>query len=114
MSARIAKVSISETAILAPMMIRVEAALWLGHGEGRADLVRKQRLEIPRFLFRSVMRDDLGIAGIGGLTAKNDRGEARHSENLVHEAELDLSVTLPTEFRAEMADPQALPFHFAL
>ena len=94
---------------------RVRTALRLGHRKGRNYFVIEQGRKIPRFLFgRSVMGDDFGISGIGRLTAKHDRRETRTSEDLVHEPELYLSVSLTAEFRSEMTGPETFLLHFLL
>ena len=85
---------------------RIRSTLGFGHGESGDDLVLEQRLEIPRFLFRcSVVSDDLRIAGVGRLTSKNNRSEAGAAQNLVHQAQLYLAVSLSTELWPEVAGP---------
>jgi len=84
----------------------VGAALRLGHREARDDLVGEQRFEEALFLLgRAVLGENLRVAGIGGLAAENGRREARAAEDLVHQRELDLSVSLAAEFGLEMAGP---------
>ena len=53
---------------------RIGAALRLGHREARDDLVVEQRLQILLLLRGgAVVREDLGVAGIGRLAAEDDR-----------------------------------------
>ena len=88
---------------------RVGSALRLGHRKGRDDLVIEQRPEIALLLLgRAVMRDDLGIAGVGRLAAEHAGREPGAAEDFVHQPELDLAIALAAEFGAEMARPQAL------
>lgn len=81
---------------------RIRTALRLGHRKGRADFVFEQRFKIPLFLFRcSVMRDYFRISRVRCLAAEYDRGKGRAAQNLVHQAQLDLSA----QFGAKMASP---------
>ena len=54
------------------------------------------------------MRDDLGIAGVGGLAAEDDRRPLRTAEDLVEQGELELSVALTAEVGSEVRRPQPL------
>ena len=63
---------------------------------------------------RAVVGDDLGVARVGGLGPKHDRGPARHPENLVEQGELDLAVALATELGPEVGGPKIVVPHFLL
>jgi len=52
--------------------------------------------------------DDLGIAGVRGLTAENGRGQTIAAQLLVHQAELQLTITLTTKFWTQVTGPEAL------
>ena len=85
----------------------IGAALRLGHREARDDLIGEQRFEIALLLLgRAVLGENLTVAGIRRLAAENGRRETRAAEDLVHQRELDLAVSLAAEFGLEMARPQ--------
>ena len=94
---------------------RVGAALRLGDGEARHDLVFEQRLQIFFLLRRrTVMRQNFGISGVGRLRSEHDRPEPRASEQLVHQRELQLAVALAAELWPKMAGPEAALPHALL
>ena len=57
-------------------------------------------------LLGPVVGEDLGVARVRSLAAENDRGQAGPAEDLVEQAELDLTVTLAPQFGTEMCRPQ--------
>src|SRR5205807_9338998 len=57
-------------------------------------------------LLRSGEREDLRVAAVGGLAAERVRRERRGSEDLVHEAELELAEPLAAELGIEVRGPQ--------
>ena len=81
----------------------------LGHAERGLQVAREQRVQISVFLFGgSRQRDDLGVAGVGRGVAERERSDRRCPENLVHQPELHLSVSLTAEFRVQVRGPQPL------
>ena len=60
------------------------------------------------------MRENFGVARIGRLASEHDRRIGRAPEDLVHQSELDLPVSLPAELRPEVAGPQLALFDFGL
>ncbi len=60
------------------------------------------------------MRDDLGVAGVGRLTAEDDGRPLRPAQDFVEQRQLQLPVALPTEFGAEVCGPQAFCAHLFL
>src|SRR5216683_7581886 len=86
---------------------RVRATLRLGHRERRNDLIVEQRLQKTLLLLgRPIMRENLGVARVRRLASKHNWRESRSPQDLVHQRELDLSITLPAKLRSEMARPQ--------
>jgi hypothetical protein len=57
---------------------------------------------------------DLGVAGIGCLTAEHGRRPSGAAEQLVEQCQLDLAVTLPAHLRLEVGGPQPLLPHLLL
>ena len=53
------------------------------------------------------MREDLGVAGVGGGVAERERGDRRGAEDLVHQAEADLAHALAAELLGQVGGPQA-------
>src|SRR4030095_5634626 len=95
--------------------LRIGAALRLGHRVTRANLVVEQRPQVLILLRRrTVVREDLGVTGIGCLAAEHDRCALRTPENLVHQRELELTVTLPSEVRTEVTRPETPLLHLRL
>ena len=93
----------------------IGAALRLGHGEAGDDFVVEKRLEEQPLVFvGSVVGEDLGVAGVGRLAAENGRAEIRPAEDFVEQRQLDLTVALAAEFRAQMAGPKLAFAHFLL
>src|SRR6266478_4273069 len=93
----------------------VRATLRLGHRERGNDLIVEQRLQKPLLLIRRpIMRENLGVARVRRLASKHNRRESRAPQDLVHQRELDLPVTLPPELRPEMARPQFALAHLGL
>ena len=58
--------------------------------------------------------DDLGIAGVGGLGAEDDRRPGCPAEDLVDQGELHRAESLTTEVGSQMRRPQALVAHLLL
>ena len=87
----------------------IGACLRLGHRIARRDLAVDERLQVAAFLLgRAEARQDLGVARIGRLGAEHRGRKTAAAEDLVHETELELPVTLATELRAEMTGPEPL------
>ena len=69
-------------------------------------LAVEQRLEVALLLLvGAVVGDDLGVAGVGGLGAEDDRGPLRAPEDLVHEGQLHLPVALASRARGRGGRP---------
>src|ERR1700737_1047008 len=70
----------------------------------------------PLFLLRFGAEDgeDLGVSGIRRLVAENDRSPNRGALDLVHQAELDLPVTLASKVRRQVGGPQLLALDLLL
>src|ERR1700687_4354792 len=60
------------------------------------------------------MREDLRVARVRRLASKHNRREPRASQDLVHQRELDLPITLTAKLRPEMTRPQFALAHFGL
>src|ERR1700687_2331791 len=60
------------------------------------------------------MREDLRVARVRRLASKHNRREPRASQDLVHQRELDLPITLTAKLRPEMTPPQFALAHFGL
>jgi hypothetical protein len=65
--------------------------LWLRHGEGASKVPVEQRLQpatalllVPRGL--DANRQELGVPRVGSVVAKDDRGQGRLAQDLVHQA----------------------------
>jgi hypothetical protein len=85
---------------------RVGAAVGFGHREGREDLPIEQGLQVAPFLLVGAEHgQDLGVTGIGRLTAENDGTPGCSAQDLVDECELHLAVALTAELRSEVACP---------
>src|ERR1700674_5960383 len=56
----------------------------------------------------SEVSEDLGVAGVWGLVAEDDRPPHRSSLDLVHQAELHLPIALAAELGWEVRGPQLL------
>ncbi len=94
---------------------RVGAGVGLGHRVTGRDLAVEQRLEVALLLRRAaVVREDLGVAGVGGLAAEHRRCPARAAEDLVHQRELELAEAGASELGAQVARPQAALLHALL
>ena len=80
------------------------------------DVAVEQRLEVLLLLLgRAVVREDLGVAGVGRLAAEHDRRPASTRPRISFiSAELHLAVALAAELGAEVAGPQALRLHLFL
>src|SRR5260370_30399280 len=79
----------------------VRATLRLCHRERGNDFIVEQRLQKPLLLIRRpIMRENLGVARVRRLASKHDRREPRAPEDLVHQLELGLSITLPAKLRS--------------
>ncbi len=63
---------------------------------------------------RSVVGDDLGVAGVGRLAAEHDGRPLRAAEDLVEQREVELAVSLAAELGTEMCGPQPLAPHLFL
>ena len=64
-------------------------------------------MQIPFLvLVGPVVGEDLRVARVRGLAAEDDRGQAGTTEDLIEQAELDLAVTLASQFRTEVRRPQ--------
>ena len=83
----------------------------LRHGVGGDHPVVEQGLQVARLLLvRAVVGNDLRVARVRRLATEDDRRMRRAAEDLVHQRQLDLTVTLAAEFGPEMAGPElALP-----
>ncbi len=87
----------------------------LGHRVAGEDLAVEERLEIALLLIvGAVVREDLGVAGVGRLAPEDDRRPLRPPEDLVEQRELELSVALAAELRAQVRRPQVVAPHFLL
>src|SRR5262249_48201082 len=61
-------------------------------------------------LRRAEVGEDLGVPGVRGLAAEDQRGPRRAAEDLVEQRQLELPVSLPAELGTEVGGPQpALP-----
>ncbi len=81
----------------------------LGHRVAGEQLALQQGSQVSLLLvLRAVVRDDLGVAGVGRLAAEDDRCPLGPAENLVEQRELELSVTLAAQVGPEMGGPQPL------
>ena len=79
----------------------------LGHRVGGDDLVVEQGLQETRFLLvRAVVGEDLRVARVRRLAAEDDRRVRRSAEDLVHQRQLDLAVTLAAEVGSQVAGPE--------
>ena len=86
---------------------RVGAAVGLGHGEARHELVGQQGgQEALLLVWRAVVGQNLGVARVGCLATKDHRTEARAPQDLVHQGELHLPVTRTAQFGAQVTGPQ--------
>ena len=86
----------------------VGTALRLGHREAGDDVVGQQGLQVPGLLvFGPIDGKDLGIAGVGGLAAKDGRREDGAPQDFVHQGQLDLTVAGTAQLRSEVAGPKA-------
>ena len=65
-------------------------------------------------LVGAVVRDDLGVAGVGGLAAEHDRRPLRAAQDFVQQGEFELAVTLAAEFGSEVGCPQPASAHLLL
>ena len=93
----------------------VGAALWLGHGEARDDLVIQERLQKAALLLgRAVVGKDLGIAAVGRLAAEYCGAILRAPQDFVEQGELDLAIALAAQFGAQMTGPQLAAAHLLL
>ena len=99
---------------------RVGAGTGLGHREARAQLSRQQGLEVPLALPRAVGPlfdadgDELGVARVGRVVAEDRRRIPAGAEDLVHEAEPDLTEPAATHLGRKVCGPQALALHLFL
>jgi hypothetical protein len=93
----------------------VGAPLRFGHRIAREQFTVEQRAQVALLLLGcAVVRDDLCVAGVWGLTAEDDGRPRRAAEDLVEQRELQLPVPLPAEFGTEMGCPQTLLAHLFL
>ena len=91
----------------------IGTSLRLSHGIARGDFRIEQGFEVFFFLFRSTeLGENLSVAGIRRLTAKNAGTEATAPENFVHQAEADLTITLPSEIGLQVTRPETFFFHY--
>ena len=87
----------------------IGTALGLRHGVARDNVALEEGLEILRLLLGcSEGRQDLGIAGVGRLGPEHPRSPGRTGHDLVHQRQLDLAVSQPSEVGAQVGGPQAL------
>ena len=94
---------------------RVGTRARLGHREARPDLTGEQRLHPPPLLLVGPAdRQELGIAGIGGVVAEDPGCQRRLPEDLVHQAELHLAEAAAAELRRQVGGPQAHVAHLLL
>lgn len=93
-------------------LLLVRTNMWLSHGVTREASAVEQRLHVRRLLLgRAVVRDDLGIAGIGSLRSKDDGRPLRHTQDLVQQGELDVPVSDATKFGSQVGDPETRVAH---
>ena len=86
---------------------RVGTGVRLGHRVAGEDLAAEQRAEVPLLLLgRAEVGDDLGVPGVGGLAAEDQRSPLGAAEDLVEQRQLDLPVPLAAEFGAEVGGPK--------
>ena len=87
----------------------------LCHGVTRDDVAVEQGLQ-PFFLMMigAVVGEDFRIPGVRSLAPEDNRRKTRTAEDLVHQRELELSVTLSAEFGSEVTGPQSTIFHLGL
>ena len=87
----------------------VGTALGFGHRVTGEQLAVQQGAQVALLLLGgAVVRDDLGVAGVGGLASEDDRRPLRSTEDLVEQCQLQLAVALAAELWAEMRGPQPL------
>ncbi|SKT90521.1 Uncharacterised protein [Mycobacteroides abscessus subsp. abscessus] len=87
---------------------RIRSSLRLGHHITGPDVAVHQWLQVFGLLsFGAVVREDLGIAGIGCLASEDRRSPHRPTQNLVEQRQLELAVTRTTQLRSQMTCPQA-------
>ena len=80
-----------------------------GHRVAGEDLALQQRAEVALLLrLGAVVGDDLGVAGVGGLAAEDDRRPLGAAEDLVQQRELDLAVAGAAQVGPEVCGPEAL------
>ena len=95
--------------------LRVRAGMRFGHGEAGDDFSIEQWLQKARLLcLGAVVRKDFRVACVRRLTAENDGSESRATKDFIHQAQLQLPVARPTQFRTQMTRPQAARFHLCL
>ncbi len=87
----------------------VGPALGLGHRVRREDLAVEQRAQVALLLLvGAVVGDDLGVARVRRLAPEDDGSPPAAAQDLVHERQLHLAVSLAPELGTEMARPQLL------
>ena len=85
---------------------RVRAAGRFAHRKARADLAVQQRPQIPGLLrLGAVVRDDLGVAAVGGLATEHCGRQAIAAQLLVHQRELQLAEPLAAQLGPQMTSP---------
>jgi hypothetical protein len=98
-----------------PEQVRVRTTLRLGHRVRRPDLLVEHRLEPALLLLLgAVGREHLHVAGVGGGRAEHLRRRRVATEDLVQQAELELSVTGAAELLVEEDRPQPLVLDLVL
>ena len=84
----------------------VGAGVGLGHRVAGEDLAVEQRVEVLLLLLvGAVVGDDLGVAGVGGLAAEDDRGPLRAAQDLVQQRQLELAVARRRPARGRGGSP---------
>ncbi len=80
-----------------------------GQRERGIVLAGEQRFEPPLLLLLGADRgEDLAVAGIRCLAAEHERTVRCGTQDLLHQAQLHLAVSLSTEFRVEVCGPQVV------
>ncbi len=88
---------------------RVGAGALLGHRERAVDLACQQRCEPLRLLLGGRGdRQELRVARVRRLVAEDRWRELAAAQDLVHQAELDLAISLAAELGTEVRRPQPL------
>lgn len=88
---------------------RISTGTGLCHREAAAQLTGQQGLHPPLLLkIVTAEREQLCVAGVRRVIAEDRRCEHALTEDLVHQAQLELTEPTAAELRLEMSRPQAL------